>query len=184
LPGRRGVVPAQGTRRRHGRPRAVDRAPQPHPRGGADAYHGRAVDQGGGAAAAAADARGYRAVGRSGREVTSAGAKDAPADHRGGGHPGGRGGSASSRDSSPGSTLPPETTATVRPGGSSSRRYSHAARATAPLGSATSRASPGRAAVAARISSSVTVTMPASDRDRWASVTSDRGVRRPSATVR
>ena len=81
-----------------------------------------------------------------------------------------------------GSTLPPDRTITVAPGGVAPRRY--AASATAPLGSLTRWAFTASSRTAARISFSDTVIMPSSTFCRCAKVSADGCERRPSAMVR
>ena len=87
---------------------------------------------------------------------------------------------------SAGSTLPPLTTVTARRyAGSSAPWKSSAAVATAPLGSGTRRVAATMARMAARISASVTVTMPSTKARMWAKLSRPTlCVRRPSAIVR
>ena len=94
--------------------------------------------------------------------------------------------SVSTSASSTGSTLPPLTTATaLRYSGNSSAWKSSAAVATAPLGSGTSRVAATMARMAARISASVTVTMPSTKAWMCAKLrTPTLCVRSPSAMVR
>src|SRR5690606_382221 len=86
--------------------------------------------------------------------------------------------------SSAGSTLPPETTATVLPAAISGR-LRQAAAATAPLGSATRRAALASAAMAARIESTLTGTTAPTRRSMICQGSSPTaGGRGPSAIVR